>query len=88
MATWQAVTGEFRTSWASADPLGLFDMERKQWSPEVMAALELTADRLPVAVRPGTAIGAVTDAAVRATGLRRGTPVVAGGGDGQAADSA
>ncbi|MGO8758617.1 MAG: xylulokinase [Terracidiphilus sp.] len=79
------LTGEFQTSWASADPLGLFDMERKQWSPEVMGALELDPERLPKAVRPGTVIGAVSEAAANATGLNRGTPVVAGGGDGQAA---
>lgn len=79
------LTGEFGTSWASADPLGLFDMERKQWSAEVMGALEIDERRLPKAVRPGTAIGVVSEAAASATGLRRGTPVVAGGGDGQAA---
>jgi xylulokinase len=79
------LTGEFQTSWASADPLGLFDMEGKHWSPEVMKALELTADRLPRAVRPGTVIGEVNEAAADATGLCRGTLVAAGGGDGQAA---
>ncbi len=81
---WQ-LTGSFQTSWASADPLGLFDMERQQWSPEVMAALELKAEQLPQPVRPGTVIGAVGEQAARSTGLRCGTLVVAGGGDGQAA---
>jgi sugar (pentulose or hexulose) kinase len=79
------LSGSFQTSWASADPLGLFDMEQKQWSPQVMAALELTEERLPQAVRPGTVIGAVSAQAASGTGLLRDTPVVAGGGDGQAA---
>jgi sugar (pentulose or hexulose) kinase len=79
------LTGEFKTSWASADPLGLFEMEKKRWSPEVIQALELEPDQLPEAVRPGTVIGAVSEAAADATTLLRGTPVVAGGGDGQAA---
>jgi xylulokinase len=79
------LTGLFRTSWASADPLGLFDMERQRWSPEVMEALELSTERLPQALRPGTVIGAVSKAAAAMTGLRVGTPLVAGGGDGQAA---
>jgi xylulokinase len=79
------LTGFFGTSWASADPLGLFDMERKQWSPEVMEALELTRERLPQAVRPGTVIGVVSASAADGTSLARNTPVVAGGGDGQAA---
>lgn len=81
---WQ-MTGEFQTSWASADPLGLFDMERKEWSPEVMRALEISPEVLPQAVAPGTAIGTVNIAAAAETGLVCGTLVVAGAGDGQAA---
>ena len=79
------LTGHFRTSWASADPLGLFDMERRTWSPEVLRALDLSPEQLPVAVRPGTVIGVVSESAANATSLRPDTPVVAGGGDGQAA---
>jgi len=36
-------------------------------------------------VPPGTLIGSVTEDAAAATGLRAGTPVAAGAGDGQAA---
>jgi sugar (pentulose or hexulose) kinase len=79
------LTGCFRTSWASADPLGLFDMERRNWSPEVLEALDLSTERLPEAVRPGTVIGVVSESAADITSLIRDTPVVAGGGDGQSA---
>jgi len=79
------LTGAFQTSWASADPLGLFDITRREWSSEVTTALDLTPERLPQAVRPGTVIGAVSEQAANSTGLCLGTPVVAGGGDGQAA---
>ncbi len=79
------LTGQFRTSWASADPLGLFDMERRRWSPEVLQALDLSTDRLPEAVCPGTVIGVVSESAAKLTSLAPNTPVVAGGGDGQAA---
>jgi sugar (pentulose or hexulose) kinase len=79
------LTGAFRTSWASADPLGLFDMQKKAWSGEVMGALELSEDRLPQTAAPGSVVGAVSESAAAATGLAAGTPVVAGGGDGQAA---
>ena len=79
------LTGHFQTSWASADPLGLFDMERRIWSPEVLGALELSPEQLPVAVRPGTVVGVVSESAANTTSLRPNTPVVAGGGDGQAA---
>jgi xylulokinase len=79
------LTGAFRTSWASADPLGLFDMEKKVWSPEVLKALGLAPEQLPELAAPGSVIGVVDEAAAAETGLAPGTPVVAGGGDGQAA---
>ena len=79
------LTGAFRTSWASADPLGLFDMQKKAWSPEVLKALELCPEQLPELAAPGIIIGLVGEAAAAETGLVPGTPVVAGGGDGQAA---
>jgi xylulokinase len=79
------LTGAFQTSWASADPLGLFDMEKKAWSPEILQALELSPDRLPRLAAPCSVIGEVSAKAAAQTGLAQGTPVVAGGGDGQAA---
>lgn len=79
------LTGAFRTSWASADPLGLFDMEKKVWSPEVLKALELHPEQLPELAAPTSIIGEVSAAAAAESGLAAGTPVVAGGGDGQAA---
>lgn len=79
------LTGAFACSWASADPLGLFDMQAKDWSPEVLAALDLSPERLPRLVCPGAIAGQVTAQAAAETGLVAGTPVVAGGGDGQAA---
>jgi sugar (pentulose or hexulose) kinase len=79
------LTGEFKTSWASADPLGLFDLKKKQWSPAILHALDLNEDQLPSAHAPGTILGLVSDEAARSTGLRNDTLVVAGGGDGQAA---
>ena len=72
------LTGHFGTSWASAVP-GLFDMERRTWSPEALRALELSPEQLPAAVRPGMVIGVVTESAANATSLRPDTPVVAGG---------
>ncbi|MGA2182996.1 MAG: FGGY-family carbohydrate kinase [Bryobacteraceae bacterium] len=82
--TWR-LTGHFRTSWASADPLGLFDMRNKVWSTEILTALQVTPDQLPQAVAPGTVVGHVNENATALTTVPAGTPVVAGGGDGQAA---
>ena len=78
------LTGAFKTSWASADPLGLFDLKNKKWSPLILEALELSEDQLPRASRPGAILGKVTEAASALTGLNTDTLVVAGGGDGQA----
>ncbi|MFH1214197.1 MAG: FGGY-family carbohydrate kinase [Candidatus Neomarinimicrobiota bacterium] len=79
------LTHSFRTSWASADPLGLFDLKNKRWSPVILSALELKEEQMPAAFRPGTVLGKLTEEASKLTGLRTGTLVVAGGGDGQAA---
>ena len=79
------LTGHFKTSWASADPLGIFDLEKKIWSPEIIRQLGIIPGQLPVALPPGTVLGHVTSDAANASGLMSGTPVIAGGGDGQAA---
>jgi xylulokinase len=78
------LTGEFATSWASADPLGAFDIGAHTWADDVIRALPLAPEKFPHAAAPGTVIGQVTPTAAALTGLRAGTPVVSGGGDGQA----
>jgi sugar (pentulose or hexulose) kinase len=79
------LTGRWTTSIASADPLGVLDMERLVWSPEILAAAEVSIDKMLAMVRPGALIGTVTESAAKATGVAAGTPVFAGGGDGQCA---
>jgi xylulokinase len=79
------LTRSFKTSWASADPLGLFDLKNKRWSALILNALNLTEEQLPRAYRPGTVIGRVAKEASEQTGLSTETFIVAGGGDGQAA---
>lgn len=81
----QRLTGRYATSWASADPLGIFDNEKKAWSEEILSAVGVGTDRLPAAEAPGSILAEVNEAAAALTGLRAGTPVVAGGGDGQLA---
>jgi sugar (pentulose or hexulose) kinase len=81
------LTNAFKTSWASADPLGLFDLRKRRWSRTILCALELTKEQFPDAYRPGTILGRVSKEASQSTGLSTGTSVIAGGGDGQAAGS-
>lgn len=79
------LTGHFRTGTASADPLGLYDMAKGGWSETILHALDLTSAQMPDTELPGSVLGTVSDTAAKVTGLKPGTPVVAGGGDGQAA---
>ena len=79
------LTGTWATSTASADPMGLLDVEHFDWSDELLSAVSLERRRLPRLVRPGEPTGKVTERAARETGLLAGTPVIAGGGDGQCA---
>ncbi|MEV5750754.1 FGGY family carbohydrate kinase [Actinoallomurus sp. NPDC052308] len=55
------------------------------WPAQVMDALGIPAGTLPELVRPGTPIGTVCAAATEATGIPRGTPIIAGMTDGCAA---
>jgi sugar (pentulose or hexulose) kinase len=79
------LTGQWHTSTASADPMGLIDMERYDWSDQLLSAIKLDRSRLPKLFRPGDIMGEMTSAAAKLTGLKAGTPVIAGGGDGQCA---
>jgi xylulokinase len=59
----------------------LFAWRTGAWSEEASRAVEVRASALPPIVESHAVIGAVTRAAAAATGLREGTPVVAGAGD-------
>ncbi len=82
--TWK-LTGKFKTSWSSADPLGMFDLKNKKWSQVILKELRLKNEQLPETFSPGTILGKISDEASQLTGLNRKTLVVAGGGDGQSA---
>ncbi len=79
------LSGQWKTGWFSADPMGYFDIRKKEYSPRLLNYLGLSADRFPQAFAPGTKIGSITEEAARQTGLLPETPIFAGGGDGQCA---
>ncbi len=79
------LTGEWKTSTASADPMGLLDAASDTWSSVLLKAADLRLDQLPELIVPGSIMGEVSAAAAKATGLRAGTLMIAGGGDGQCA---
>ncbi|MCA3560025.1 MAG: FGGY-family carbohydrate kinase [Aestuariivirga sp.] len=79
------LTGQWATSTASADPMGLLDVQSYDWSDVLLKAARLRRDQMPILFRPGEVMGEVTPQAAKLTGLKPGTPVIAGGGDGQCA---
>jgi xylulokinase len=79
------LTGVWRSTTASADPLGLIDMQRGDWSDDLLARVGLSREQVPALVAPGEVIGEVSPAAAEQLGLAAGLPVVGGAGDGQAA---
>lgn len=79
------LTGERVTSLASADPMGLVDMQARGWSNDLLTFAGLEPTRQSRLVEVGARIGCVSEQASRVTGLPAGLPVFAGAGDGQAA---
>ncbi len=79
------LTGRWATSEASADTLGLFDLQRATWSPELVQLAGVRQDQLPEVVPAGMLIGMLTPTAVEELRLPGPIPLVAGIGDGQAA---
>ena len=80
------LTGDHAIDKADGAGTILFDLAARDWSDEVVDALRIDRSWLPPTFEGPTVTGVVTTAAAMATGLRAGTPVVAGGGD-QAANA-
>jgi len=59
----------------------LFDLAARDWSADVLAALDIPRAWLPPTYEGPAVTGMVTPGAAAETGLRAGTPVMAGGGD-------
>jgi len=75
------LTGQYAMDKADGSGTILFDLAARDWSTEVLDALQIDGRWLPPTFEGPLATGVVTAAAASATGLAPGTPVVAGGGD-------
>jgi xylulokinase len=80
------LTGDLAMDKADGAGTLLFDLAARDWSPEILHALDLDQAWFPPTHEGPAITGTVTTAAADATGLAAGTPVVAGGGD-QAANA-
>ena len=79
------LTGKWATDYSDASGTNLMDIEKKQWSGEILKALNIPEAMLPELHCSSDVIGGVTTEAAAITGLLEGTPVVLGGGDGSCA---
>ncbi len=80
------LTGGFAVDKADGAGTLLFDVAKRDWSSELLAALEFDPAWFPPTFEGTGVTGEVSPAAAEATGLAAGVPVVAGGGD-QAANA-
>ena len=80
------LTGDYALDKADGAGTILFDLAARDWSGEMLDALRIDPSWMPRTWEGPEVTGCVTPAAAAATGLRPGTPVVAGGGD-QAANA-
>ncbi|MGH2411637.1 MAG: xylulokinase, partial [Chloroflexota bacterium] len=79
------LTGVFATDHSDASGTNLYSLEGRAWDEELVAAFGIAFEKLPEIRRSTAVIGVVHSVAAAETGLRAGTPVVIGGGDGSCA---
>ena len=75
------LTGERAIDMADASGTLLLDVTHRRWSTEVLSKSGIDVGLLPALYESPQVCGKVSDAGAEATGLKAGTPVVAGAGD-------
>jgi len=75
------LTGEYALDKADGAGTVLFDLKARDWSDEVLSALEIPRTWMPKTFEGPEFTGSVNEEAASITGLKIGTPVAAGGGD-------
>lgn len=75
------LTGGYAMDKADGSGTLLFELAKRDWSPEVTSALQIPDAWLPPTFEGPDVTGLVSVEAANETGLAAGTPVVAGGGD-------
>jgi xylulokinase len=81
----QKLTGEWVTSWASADPLGLVDLQRFDYDDDLLEMAGLSREKVSRLLPPGAIAGGLTAEVAAELGLPKGLPIVISAGDGQSA---
>ncbi|MDT3766822.1 FGGY-family carbohydrate kinase [Gleimia hominis] len=81
--TWN-LTGQWVTSQAAADSLGLFDIKRRDWAPELLEIAGVDREQMADLVEPSREMGRLKPELANEWGIGE-IPIIAGLGDGQAA---
>lgn len=79
------LTGDWVTSTAAADSLGLFDIQRFDWSDELLQIAGITREQMPRLEQPAQPMGTLRPELAAEWDLTGEISVIAGLGDGQAA---
>ena len=79
------LTGAYVTDYSDASGTNCFDLRKRAWSTEILDAVDLDAALLPDPKASTEVVGEVLPGPAEECGLRAGTPVVIGGGDGSCA---
>ena len=75
------LTGEIHMDVSDGAGTLMMDVEKKDWSDQLLKKIGLSRDILPPLVESVVVTGKITPEVARETGLAAGTPVVAGGAD-------
>jgi xylulokinase len=75
------LTGAYATDMAGASGMTLLDLKKRDWSIEMLQALDIPREWLPPTHEGPQVTGTISEQAAQATGLAAGTPIVGGGGD-------
>ena len=75
------LTGDYAMDKADGAGTVLFDLKKRDWSDEVLSALEIPRAWMPKTFEGTEFTGTINEEAASLTGLKVGTPVAAGGGD-------
>ena len=79
------LTGEYATDVSDASGTLFLDVKAREWSGEILGALEVPGDHMPEVYEGPEATGTLRREAAEELGLPPGIPVAAGGGDNAAA---
>ena len=79
------LTGEWKSSVACTDSLGLLDIAKQDYAPQLLEIAGVTRAQMADLVKPGEIIAEIKKDITKSWGLKQTLPLVAGMGDGQAA---